>query len=961
MEKKEKDKKSKKDNEKVIKNTIDLNPKLEEEKSSTAVFTFGRMNPPTIGHEKLVKKVEDIARQNNAMPHIYLSHSHDSKKNPLPYNTKIAIARKAFGSAVTKSSSKTVIQIVKELEEMGHKNLIMIVGSDRVNEFRTLLNKYNGKDFTFDTIEVVSAGARDPDADGPEGMSASKMRDAVATGNEDAFKQGLPTKLKRNSKTIFNAVKSGLAIAEELEAEFGQPKFGAEDLSEVLNLAQRRKRAIAFRRAKARILRGRKIAQRRMASKDKLKVRARKKAIQLIRRRVAGAKGLDYANLTPAEKEQIDKRVAQRKGAIAKIASRLMPKVTKSERERLKAFLSSKNEEVSSDVLNIIMEAYFKVDIEGLPPVFMTGSSGGSIKTELRKIIKRPDENVLAIDRVQRSEIIKAFRLQAQGKTIEDEEPIGIDEAFEMMLEKEDKDIGGREGSQPAKYHSGLSKSTKEKRDSQFKKGAEKDSGDPSAYPEKHAGDEGVKTKTSVHTKRYHQMFSKENATKLDARFRYNKKVAEEKELFEEIDHMLEDITNDLFEQMLEEKSLEGLKKKAEKSGIPYDILKKVYDRGMAAWRTGHRPGASQEQWAYARVNSFITKGKGTWGKADADLARQVSEEKNHSWRSEGHYLENGEEWDGDQHAYEGEVYTGKEHGPDSKRLYHYKELSANIRAKIDAKLDEGKSLAQQAAIAIAKKKSGKYDEDGKRIKEDIAIQLERDKDQYVLHMKEVQVGKKGKVRTVPRGRVELRGKKGYEGNGYDPKDKLHKFLDTIGKGVNMSDLMNGNVAVLADNNPRAQKGLAAAKKLMGEEIEHDKCGTPECCGQCDTATQNLDEAFTAMIGDTMFANEFSELHTKGGFVLHPSVETIDESGIKSMLFSKDYVHAAKVLKKVILKKAGEGKTAGYWASEIAKQYPEGRIDPRKLVSMVVNEEHGAGEEGTDELVNKYKKDTPGQ
>lgn len=867
MEKKEKDKKSsKKENDKVIKNTIDLNPTIDEEKSSTAVFTFGRMNPPTIGHEKLVKKVEDIARQNNAMPHIYLSQSHDSKKNPLPYKTKIAIARKAFGSAVTTSSSKTVIQIAKELEEMGHKNLIMVVGSDRVNEFRTLLNKYNGKDFTFDTIEVVSAGERDPDADGPEGMSASKMRDAVTTGNEDAFKQGLPTKLKRNSKTIFNAVKSGLAIAEELEAE-----FGVEELSEVLNLAQRRKRAIAFRRSKAKVLRGRKIAQRRMASKDKLKVRARRKAIQLIRRRVAGAKGLDYTNLSPAEKEQIDKRVAQRKGAIAKIASRLMPKVTKAERERLKTFLSSKNEEVSPDVLNIIMEAYFKVDIEGLPPVFMTGPSGSSIKTELRKIIKKPDENVLSIDRVQRTDIIKAFRLQAQGKTIDDEEPIGVDEAFEMMIEREDKDIGDREGSQPAKYHSGLAKSTKEKRDRQFKKAAEKDSGDSSAYPEKHAGDEGVKTKTSVHTKRYHQMFSKENAMKHDGRFRYNKKVTEEKELFAEIDNMLNDIANDLFEQMIEEKSLEGLKKKAEKSGIPYNILKKVYDRGMAAWRTGHRPGAGQEQWAYARVNSFITKGKGTWGKADADLAAQVrgksvEEAKNHSWRSEGHYLENGEEWDGDQHAYEGEVYTGKEHEPDSKRLYHYKELPANIRAKIDAELGEAKSWDQQAAIAIAKKKSGKYDEDGKRIKEDIAIQL-----------------------------------------------------------------------------------------------NHDKCGTPDCCGQCDTATNDLNESFTAMIGDTVFANEFSELHTKGGFALHPSVESIDESDIKSMLFAKDYKHAAEILKKVILKKAREGKTPGYWASEIAKQYPEGRIDPRKLVSMVVNEEHGAGEEGTDELVKKYKKDTPGQ
>ena len=1018
-----KSKKDKKENDVIVKNTIELNPKIEEEVSSTAVFTFGRMNPPTIGHEKLVKKIEAVAKQNNAMPHIYLSQSYDSKKNPLPYKTKIALAKRAFGKSVVQSAARTVMEVAKELQDMGHKKLIMVVGSDRVNEFRTLLNKYNGRDYEFDNIEVVSAGERDPDADGAEGMSASKMRDAVSTGNQKAFATGLPSKLKKNATTIFNAVRTGMKIAEEIEAELGEEYL----IEAPLTLAQRRKRGLATRRARVKILRGRKIAQRKMASKEKLKVRARRKAIQFIRRRVAGAKGADYANLSPSEKIAIDKRVQQRKGAIAKIATRLMPKVTKAERERLRAFMASKNEENLNDALNIIMEAYFKVDIEGLPPVFMTGPSGGTIKQELRRIIKKADENVTSIERVQRADIVKAFRLQAQGKSVGDD-PVGVDEAFEMMLEREDKDIGDREGAQPAKYHSGLAKSTKEKRDRQFKKGAEKDSGDPSAYPEKHAGDEGVKTKTSVHTKRYHQMFSKENATKLDGRFRYNKKVTEEKDLFEEIDNMLEDITNDLFEQMLEEKSLEGLKKKAEKSGIPYGILKKVYDRGMAAWRTGHRPGASQEQWAYARVNSFITKGKGTWGKADADLARQVTEAKNHSWRSEGHYLENGEEWDGDQHAYEGEVYTGKEHGPDSKRLYHYKELPANIRAKIDAKLGEAVSPAQQAAIAIAKKKSGKYDEDGKKIKEeidleekkgrniiksllytkkgalrgseaakadreedkvralrkkyrevsageriakakeqqakiqkqiqdvqkeDIAIQLERDKDQYVLHMKEVQVGKKGKVRTVPKGRVELRGKKDYEGNGYDPKDKLHRFLDTIGKGVNMSDLMNGNVAVLADNNPRAKKGLAAAKKLMGEEIEHDKCGTPDCCGECDTATQNLDEAFTAMISDTMFANEFQELHVKAGFSLHPSV---DEANINLMLNKDKYKKAAKIVRDMYNK--DQSHSLAYWAAEVIRANSL-KLDARTLAKLA--EEYGAGEEGTDELVNKYKKDTPGQ
>lgn len=103
---------------------------------------------------------------------------------------------------------------------------------------------------------------------------------------------------------------------------------------------------------------------------------------------------------------------------------------------------------------------------------------------------------------------------------------------------------------------------------------------------------------------------------------------------------------------------------------------------------------------------------------------------------------------------------------------------------------------------------------------EDIAIQLERDpknKNMYVLHMMEI--GNKNAPRTVPRGRVELRGKAGYEIGGYDPKDKLHQFLDAVGKGVNVSELINGSVAILADRNPRAKKGLEMARKLMSEDV----------------------------------------------------------------------------------------------------------------------------------------------
>ena len=130
----------------------------------SVAFTFGRMNPPTTGHQLLVNKLAAYAKQHGASPRVYLSHS-VGKKDPLPYDKKIAFARKAFGAIVKKSPAKNIIQILKNLEDEGFKKVVLIAGSDRIPEFTKLLNAYNGKEYNFDEIEVISAGERDPDAD----------------------------------------------------------------------------------------------------------------------------------------------------------------------------------------------------------------------------------------------------------------------------------------------------------------------------------------------------------------------------------------------------------------------------------------------------------------------------------------------------------------------------------------------------------------------------------------------------------------------------------------------------------------------------------------------------------------------------------------------------------------------------------------------------------------------------
>ena len=208
----------------------------------------------------------------------------------------------------------------------------------------------------------------------------------------------------------------------------------------------------------------------------------------------------------------------------------------------------------------------------------------------------------------------------------------------------QDKDIKDKDGTQPAKYYAGdMAKSTKDKRAAHF---AKKKSGPA-------PGDASAKTKPSKHTKKYKQMFGEAvskfmtgeveikgkrvkvevEVTGVDNKQRiYHANVLAPKEHFglelkipARVMHRgkwIKTKTGKAFEHLGEE--IEGLKNKAEKSGMPYGILKKVYDRGMAAYKTGHRPGTTAQQWAFARVNSFVTKSKGTWGGADKDLAAKV-------------------------------------------------------------------------------------------------------------------------------------------------------------------------------------------------------------------------------------------------------------------------------------------------------------------------------------------------
>ena len=977
---------------------------------SKTVFAFGRMNPPTIGHEKLVAKLESEAKRRGAMPHLYLSHSQNPKKDPLSYNTKIAIARKAFGKMVTKSSSKNIIQILQELEKMGHTEVALIAGSDRVPEFKSLLNKYNGKEYNFKKIEVISAGERDPDSEGVSGMSASKLRALAKEGDYNSFAKGMPSKLRdSDKKKVYDSIRSamesfvlgeapriprkkgqpagsdkhsdlytdenpegtihGLKFATEKDAEAsvakikssdrthahkiqaaiameqrakvagkkaaaavyrsfindmkkktkemneafelklerdkrskllvlhvkdtktgnrsevrGKPgyeidgydpkdklhrvldKIGKsanmsdlmngekvtinpnhpkakealkmakeittedvqwddvdptdEELDEILDglddelsweweeeqldleleedrqpltLAQRMKRKILMKRLAPQIQRKRKIKMRRKAGKEDLKKRARKAAILLLKKKVAGQKGADYKSLSPTEKIGIDKRVQKKLGAVDKIAKRLMPKMIKKETERVKAMRS--------------------------------------------------------------------------GKT---------NEAFEMLFEKpkvaQDPDVDERPGSQPKKYFSGVRSKSKEARAKHFERGTKMDDDNPAAYKPA-PGDAGAKTKPSKHTKKFKQMFG------------------------EDINEAFERIMTGLDEaaEYLEEKQIDALKKKSEKTGIPYGILKQVYNRGMAAWRTGHRPGTTPQQWAFARVNSFATKSKGTWGGADKDLAAKARGSMKKEEVSEADPC-----WDG---------YTqvGMKKGAGGKMVPNC--------VPEEVELDESALLDTKVIKTFPAPKRGG----------EVIIRKHNKENKFFVRLKYIGKSAKGsrpenlgtfsslndamkKIKKLPF-EVELEEKVEFE------KDKEFSNLRKPKKTTKFElDKELRKKSKREAVSPAQQAAIAIAKKKSGKYDDEGK---------------RIEEGSDILQSPRDGIRLIVRKHTDGKrYVL--KMMTQNKPGEPKILSKKDAEKQISALKRLGWKKA-------------------------------TNEEGGAGEEGTYELVRKYKKDTPMQ
>lgn len=191
---------------------------LIERKEKSIVFAFGRFNPITIGHEKVIEFLKTTAKGSEAV--LYLSQTQDKKKNPLSFTEKIKFAKKAFkGIKIsTDKTIKTPFDVFIKLSEAGYKNVKIITGEDRIDEFQKMVKPYlnNPKktpNLLFTSFKVISAGNRDPDEEGVEGASASKMRKFASEGNLKKFISGTPSGLSdRDSISLFKAVRKGMEI-----------------------------------------------------------------------------------------------------------------------------------------------------------------------------------------------------------------------------------------------------------------------------------------------------------------------------------------------------------------------------------------------------------------------------------------------------------------------------------------------------------------------------------------------------------------------------------------------------------------------------------------------------------------------------------------------------------------------------------------------------------------------------
>ena len=565
-------------------------------------ITFGRLNPPTVGHGKLL---DSVARVASGGPYrIYVSQSQDPKKNPLDYRTKVKYIRKMFPkharSVVMDTKVRNIFDVLTKLYEEGYNQVNMVVGSDRVSDFERITNKYNGVKgrhgfYNFQGgVNIVSAGERDPDAEGVTGMSASKLRQAAASNDLQSFMKGMPSGFD-DAKDLFNDVRKGMglneshdfrthiqlqSVSEDREAYVSGELFSEGDSVVITNTEE--VGTISFLGANYVIV-------------ETTEGKKYRKWISDVERLEESVPTITF---NPVIDRAIDSIVHKKKYSNA-----------------VKAYLKTKKD------LRKIAQMY-DLDYRVL-------------KKNVDKILNEETLRLLGegenLDRVRQEyeEAKEDLEDEFEGK-LEDARRRDEIEAEQEEREQQDEDaVKDVEGDQPEQYYKGVDKDDKKSRAKHFERGKKLSDDDPAAYKPA-PGDKDAKTKPSKYTKKYDKIYGEENMKSFtdfmfenwSQKYKDSIDCSNPKGFSQRAYCQGQSKKNE--ETLYEDSNIDkALKNKSDETGAPKSILKDVYDRGVAAWRTGHRPGTTPSQWGLARVNSFLTYGK-TAKTADKDLFEKL-------------------------------------------------------------------------------------------------------------------------------------------------------------------------------------------------------------------------------------------------------------------------------------------------------------------------------------------------
>jgi chorismate mutase len=664
---------------------------ITEEQGKTAVFAFGRMNPPTIGHKKLADAV--LAQAGD--PYIFLSQSQKPQTDPLDFATKLKFAQKFFpGITVGDPEVKTVIQALTKLDQLGYDNIIYIAGSDRIADFTELLNQYNGQPdkkgnvaYKFNDIQVVSAGERDPDAEGAEGMSASKMRAAAAAGEFEAFASGTPD--PKLAKPMYDAVRSGMGITETTHAQ--RMLKVIETLSDLNRINPFDQETNTYILEQVSII------------KEHLSFQKKDKDLSEAYSPEIDDKWIEREIRASAKKHGIDPNVAVR--------------VWRSEGGSSKNYQSKIKRSGKGSVGG--QEASYG------PYQLYTGGGLGNEYQEKYGVDLSADNSPEGLQRQIDFALGKAKQV-----------------GWKPWYGAAKAGIGDRDGIDGTQYADAGNIAT----DASVDNSGPSDFGAAFASARKKHGAggkfkwQGKEYQTNVKGEKYVT-----NPVSVDEAFKNSMGVQYETP-FKAFEEAVMDFMPDTAQEIR-------------------DFAKK--------WAIRNRqPSGNVKIWAEKLID--------TWRENEPD----------NEFIKDGVTDEHGQPVavtnKGDQKIFKGRV---KKLMPTEGKSPH-KKGTKKYR----------KHMAAMHAGMNEAKKSGSY-----------LLQLERDNDLLVLHIKNTKTGQ----------RTEVRGKPGYELDGYDATDPLHQMLDKVGKAANISDLMNGDVVSINPNHPDGPRAREEFKQITDEGVSY--------------------------------------------------------------------------------------------------------------------------------------------